>query len=228
MPPHQSAADGEARAFRLADLQRLEIRSQRTDIVETVVGVPGRDRHHAVILDPNDLHVMQIEDDDHVLDRVGVAVVVVGTGADPDNATRQAASLKIGLVLVDPEWPGIDPDEVHVCILTAMHRGLESWILAHDLFAGEDLFQVNVAWPASMRSQLVPRPSVRETSASTVPRSARSMRTARASRGGRPFPNASAASTSPSAAHAGRLQRTGSGGRPRRRGNSGAEDRHGL
>ena len=94
-----------------------------------------------MVLDPHNRHVVQIEGDEDVLDRVGVAVIVIGTGADPDDAPRQATTFEVSLVVIDPERPGIDPDQVHVGDAAPVHRGLEIGILAHDLLAGEDLFQ---------------------------------------------------------------------------------------
>src|SRR5215203_4776781 len=46
LPAHERTVNGEARSLRLADLERLEIRSQRPHVIQAVAGVPGRDRHH--------------------------------------------------------------------------------------------------------------------------------------------------------------------------------------
>ena len=61
-----------------------------------VVGVLRRQRHHAVVLDREHLHRVQVDDRDHVLDRPGVAVVVRARVRTQVSARDEPAAFVLG------------------------------------------------------------------------------------------------------------------------------------
>ena len=101
LPAQLVAVELEARALRLADLDRLEVRRGVPDRLRRCSWRPRRQRHDAAVLDRDHLHRVQVDDGDQVGDRPGVAVVAAGP-ARPRSARGQPAAL---LVLGSPKLP---------------------------------------------------------------------------------------------------------------------------
>jgi len=76
LPADLPAANVEARALGLGDLERLQVVAQRADAVGRVGAGPGRHRYHAQVLHPHHRHVVVVDDGVKAMDGLGVGVVV--------------------------------------------------------------------------------------------------------------------------------------------------------
>ena len=90
LPAHLVALDGEARAVRLHDLQRLYVVAESAAVAGRVVAVLHRDVGLAIIVDAQNLGPVEIDHGAKPLDRMGVAVVVL-LAAIPAERMREPA-----------------------------------------------------------------------------------------------------------------------------------------
>ena len=110
LPGHQIALDREAGAIRLGDVEILQVGPHRADILRLVVpALSGNGRDRIEIVDADHFLGVQVEKDAEILDRMGVAVVVVVPVLDPDEPAHPAPIGVILLVVVGARGPGIDP-----------------------------------------------------------------------------------------------------------------------
>jgi hypothetical protein len=112
LPADLVAFDLEARALRLVDVERLDVRALVRDQVGRVIRVLLRDRHEAVVLDPDDFAAVEVVDRDDTFDWVRIGVVA-GVARRPREGARQPARA----VLLEAEvavGPAVDEDERHV------------------------------------------------------------------------------------------------------------------
>ena len=92
LPPNAVALDREARAVGLGDVDWTQIRPQGPDRRHVVVPVLGRDRDDAGVEHLDHLAGSGIDEEDQILDRMGVAVVSGGfaqRGRHPDESPAE-------------------------------------------------------------------------------------------------------------------------------------------
>ena len=112
LPANLPAADFEARALGLDDLERLEIVSQRPDAIGSIGARTRRQRHRAQILHPQYRHVVEVHDGVEAMDRLGIGVVVRPLAIVEQGPRHPAARVLGGRERADPPWlhthlPGI-------------------------------------------------------------------------------------------------------------------------
>ena len=95
---------------RLGDLDRAQVVAVGAPAAVAVVAVLGRHRQHAVVVDPDDLHAVEIDDRDEAADRARVAVVAGQIAAQPGERTPDAPVR----LLEAPDRPGVDHDRLEV------------------------------------------------------------------------------------------------------------------
>src|SRR5262245_21493898 len=88
VPLHEVPRDGEARAFRLRDLERPQ-RGALLDVARPVLARAGRDGHDAVVDDLEDLAAVEVDQADDALERPRVRVAV-RVGAHPRECAAEA------------------------------------------------------------------------------------------------------------------------------------------
>ena len=112
LPAHLPAVDLEARALGLDDLERTQVVAQRTHCVGGVVPGRPRDGHLAVILDPDHLHRLQVDDRMETPDgmRVGIVVAVM---ADPHGSPGEP-QVTLLLRCKVTERPELDVEEIEI------------------------------------------------------------------------------------------------------------------
>ena len=152
LPPHLVAVDIEAGAIRLDDLELAEVRARAPRHVghvvrvgeglDRVVGGPRRNGDRAVVGDLEDLHLVQVEERDQVLDRARVAVV---GGIPPHPGEGPDGPPATGLVVraVVARGPGIhhrqlevrDPPRAYGLLPVGV--GLDRALACHQLVDGD-------------------------------------------------------------------------------------------
>ena len=102
-----------------------------------------RQRDHAVVLDVDDLHGVQVERDDQALDRPRISVLGRGGSHERQRPADQRRVVVVVLRAVIACGPGIDHGEIEVRDTALAHRLLPPRILANNLLdTGEVLDQV--------------------------------------------------------------------------------------
>ena len=151
LPAHLVAVDGEAGAFRLGDLHRLQIlpgtvREMRrvrgvADPFGGVVTAARRERHHPVVLDIHHFHTIEVEADDQAFHRAGVSVIVAVALAHPGQRPDEPALAGRVLGAVVTGRPRVDHHHVEVGDAAAAHRLLPAGVLPHRFLGGQKLFE---------------------------------------------------------------------------------------
>jgi hypothetical protein len=110
-PADVVALDLERRPFRLGDLDRLQVRARRADVLGQVVAGLLRDRDEVPVLHGQHLPGVEVVDDDEVLGRMRVRVV---PRVQPrvDQRPDQPAPLVVDAVVAGRPW--LDADQVQV------------------------------------------------------------------------------------------------------------------
>ena len=150
LPGDAVPLDLEAGALGLRYVKRFQVLSHALreagvvvgggDLVRSVVGLLGRDRHHAVVLDVDDLHFVQVEFDDQALDRARIDVLA-RPGADPGQGPAEAALLGGVVIGVETGRPGVGDGQVEIGDPTAAESRLPARILPDHVVHGYELFE---------------------------------------------------------------------------------------
>ena len=112
LPAHEVALDGEARSLGLADLERLQVCAQRSDVVGEVARVLGRQWHHAGVDDLEHLAPRHVDEGEKPFDRAGIAVVSRRLAEERDAPADAPALLERQAEVA--RGPRVDLDEVEV------------------------------------------------------------------------------------------------------------------
>ena len=111
LPGERVAVEREARPVGLGDLVRTHVGARRGDRAGPVVAAfARRHREHAVVVDPHDLHRVQVDDADQAADGPRIGVVALEVGTQPRQAAREPAVA----VLEAADRPRVDHDHVGV------------------------------------------------------------------------------------------------------------------
>src|SRR5919112_704768 len=121
LPAYLVSVNLEAGAFGLGDLQRLEVGPHLANILGPVVALLLRHGNHAGILDPDDLHLVEVYYRNEVIHWVGVGVVL---GVEPYPGERPTETSSF-LVAVAPRRPRVYEDKIHVRDAALPYRLLE-------------------------------------------------------------------------------------------------------
>src|SRR5438094_9624880 len=142
--------DLEAGALRLRDLERFQVLAHAFrevghvlgvgDPVGRVVGLLGGDGHHAVILDLDHLHLVEVELDDQPLDGPRIHVL---TRAGPDPRQRPAEATLFSAVdfRVVATRPGVGDGHLEVAHSAPAQGRLPARVLADHLVYRHELFE---------------------------------------------------------------------------------------
>ena len=121
LPAHEVALDGEARSLALADLERLQVCAQRSDVVGEVARVLGRQWHHAGVDDLEHLAPRHVDEREQPFDRARVAVVGRRLAEERDAPADAPALLERQAEVA--RGPRVDLDEVEVGDAALLERG---------------------------------------------------------------------------------------------------------
>ncbi len=112
VPADGAAFHREADALGLLDVDRPQVVAGLLDELAIVVAVRLGDRRDAIVVDPDDLHLLDVDHRVEALDRVGIEIVV-GARLDPAEGMAEVQAL----LALDPEIAGrprVDADQLHV------------------------------------------------------------------------------------------------------------------
>ena len=112
MPPDGLAFHREAHAVGLLDVDRAQMAAGLRDELAVVVVVGLRHRRDAVVVDPDDLHPLDVDDRVEALDRVGVEVVVRARLDPAEGVAEMPAFLALDAEIAGR--PRVDADQRHV------------------------------------------------------------------------------------------------------------------
>ena len=135
MAPHRKAGP-----LWLGDLNRFEVGPHFPNRLHRVVSGFWRQGNDTIVIDPHNLHRIEIDDGAYPLDGVRVAVILGIADSHPDERSHQPARrLLLGTVIA--RAPRVDHDHVHVRDSPPGQRGLKLRITFEQLFALEELIQ---------------------------------------------------------------------------------------
>ena len=137
LPGNQIPVDVEARSFGLHHVQRLKVGAELLHELLGVVSVVGRQGDHAVVLNPQHLHRIQVNDCYDPLDGACVAVVI-GAGLEPASGKGEPDTLFLGNAVIASR-PGVhhhqagvvDPPLAQGCL--ELGRGLDGVLAVEEL-----------------------------------------------------------------------------------------------
>jgi hypothetical protein len=121
LPAHLPAVDREARAFLLHDIERLDVLAHLPDRGAIVVARLLRDRNDLLLVDQlHDPVLDQVDQRDHALDRMRVAVVLGVAAPIGDGADQPPALLDLAIEIAGGER--IDLDQFDLVVIKAATR----------------------------------------------------------------------------------------------------------
>ncbi len=141
LPAHFLAIHGEAGPLGLSHLQRLDPGAELADIFPAPVASLRRQRHDAIILDADYLHLVEINHGHDPIERPGIAVVLrLGTDK-AEGADQPPAAVLLDLGAVVAGRPRLDHDQADVADAALLQCGLELRRLLHGLLALDELVE---------------------------------------------------------------------------------------
>ena len=142
LPVDLPAVDLEARALRLLDMQRLDVGARVLDFMRAVIALLARDRHDRIgVREVDDLAADQVDDGDHALDRMGVAVILKVLAEKADSAHDAGAALELKIEEARGERIDLDQLDILVGEPAPDHRRAPARIGLHHGLALEEFLQ---------------------------------------------------------------------------------------
>src|SRR2546430_7925905 len=113
LPGDFMSAHGKARTLRLGNLHWFQVSAHLSNSCRRIVSRLRWQGNDPIILDPDYLHPIEIDDSSYPFDRVGVAIIVGSADPHPGEGSHKAASrLFIGTVI--PGTPGVNHHHIHI------------------------------------------------------------------------------------------------------------------
>src|SRR5258706_10029336 len=104
---------GKARALRLGNLHRFQVSAHLSDSFRRIVSRLRWQGNDPIILDPDYLHPIEINDSSYPFDRVGEAIIVGSADPYPGKGSHKAAG-RLFIWAVIPGAPGVDHHHIHI------------------------------------------------------------------------------------------------------------------